>query len=385
MWAADKTTNLEKQTLDPVPLELIEAIKALWTGVGDEKDREVAAIGLKALHDQGRWIACDCRMAESVLPLMAPAYLETYGTYYLRRLYGKTRPLHATGCVFHGEPYLGEDRLIELAHGMCPEGFFEIEDAVPHEGEHLLGSGSGRADEGAICGYTHRMRLALWRLMERARLNHIAPPVPTIKPSYQHEYAKLKDAAERLHVSTSVPLSAVLETSPAAVARRSIYAKVRESQKIDPHAPGQGFVVFMAKDIDGRTITTRSGTITTRLNVDVVAGGAPYLVMVLVAEEEGRGLVPVRAVAQPVLSGRRFFPVFASSERDWIEGLITEQYRLRRSHRELAPGVIRDLFTHDGSKTVHGHVVDLRSGRSRTELVNDSDGTGFSSIITHFK
>jgi hypothetical protein len=383
MWAADKTTSLEQQTLDPLPLELIDAIKALWIGAGDEEDREIAAIGLKGLHDSGRWIACDCSMNEGVLPLMAPAYLAAYGTFYLRRLYGKTRPLHKPRCVFYGEPYLGDDRLLEISEALCPDGFFEIEDAAPEEGEASYAE-RGSWGDGVPGGYTDRMRLALWRLMERARLNELPPPVPTIKRSYTHEYAKLKDAAERLHVATGIPLSAVFETSPAAVQRRSIYAKVRASQKLDEFAPGQGFVVFMAKEISGQTITTRSGTIQTSRPVDIIPGGAPYLVMVLVAEHKGRGLLPARAVAQPILSGRRFFPVFSSGERDWIEGLITEQYRLRRTSRHFAPGLLRPLFSDEGRKPLVAHVVDLRDGQSRTERLDPKTGADFRPVITHF-
>jgi hypothetical protein len=384
MWAANKTISIERQTLDPLPLELIDAIRSLWTGLGDDDDREIAAIGLKALHDRNRWIACDCRMDEGVLPLMAPAHLETYGTFYLRRLYGNTRPLHADGCIFHGEPYLGEDRLIEMGSMSCPDGFFEIDDADPDPCEASFNLGHP-GDGGPPGLYTDRMRLALWRLMERARLNEIAPPLPTIRPSYKHEYAKLKDAAERLHVAVGIPLSSVLETSPAAVERRSIYAKVRASLKADPHAPGQGFVVFMAKGVKGKTITTTSGTITTVQTIDVVPGGGPYLVMVLVGERQGKGLLPLRAVAQPILSGRRFFPVFAPEERDWTEALITEQYRLRRTHRHLAPGLRRQLFDDAGQKPVYGHVVDLQHGHAHTEMLNTRDHGGFSPVLIHFK
>jgi hypothetical protein len=80
--------------------------------------------------------------------------------------------------------------------------------------------------------------------------------------------------------------------------------------KSDPAAAGQGFVAFMAKEVDTKQIGTRAGVIAPMAGVDVISGGAPYLVLVLIGLDEKGGLCPLKASAQPILSGRRFFPVF---------------------------------------------------------------------------
>lgn len=368
MWSCEKTTSLDKQVFDPVPYELDEAIKRLWIGEGSDADSDVAAFGLRLLHNQGKWLACDCRAHESVFPLMAPAYLSAFGTYYLRRLYGKTRPDHHPDCMFHSEPWLGSDRLFEIESPNCPDGYFEVTDPRPQD---LQCSDSASLRDGLRSPrlYTDRLRLQLWRLMERAKLNEIAPPIRSIQPSYTHEYAKLKDAADRLHVGHGQPLSLVFETVPQAIERRSIYARIRRVMKANPNGAGQGFLAFMAKDVTKDRIVTRSGTITPRAGVDIVAGGSPYLVLVLVGADETGGLQPLKACAQPILSGRRFFPVFHEDERNWIEELISEQFRMRRAQPEVAAGLRRPLFGKDDRKTLFTHVVSMTTGETNARPV----------------
>lgn len=369
MWSCEKRSSPSKQNLDPLPSELEDAIKRLWIGNGSEADGAVAAAGLHALHSQNKWIACDCRAHEGVFPLMAPAYLSAFRTYYLRRLYGKTRPLHHPHCRFHGEPWLGAEKIVEIGSPTCPDGYFEIEDPLPRDLQPGEGAAFGEGRRSSSL-YTDRLRLQFWRLMDRARLNEIPPPVATIKPSYVHEYAKLKDASERIHVGYGHPLSLVFETVPQAIKRRSIFARIRKLMKEDPGAAGQGFLSFMAKDVTQERIVTRQGTIAPLAGVDVIKGGAPYLVLVLIGADERGALRPIKACAQPILSGRRFFPIFDPGERAWIEALISEQFRMRRAHPRLATGLRRLLFDDEGQKPVLTHVVDLDTGQTATTPIS---------------
>ena len=399
MFTVRKTVDPAAQDRHPIQPSQRRALMRVWEGTATAADEILVRSLIEATHEQDRWIACDCLAPQDgPQPLMAPAFLRLHQTHYLRRLYGKTRALHDQACPFYGEPALGFDKILEVSQTDRPDGYFAVPDHAAAPPKDLSALGLPKPDAAPRRG-DNLLRRQLWRLMERARLTVIAPPVRGRQPSYKFEYAALKDAAEELHVAYGVPLSRVFETVPTAFERKSIYAKIRQAarQRRDDvdgcrGDPLQGWACFFARDADpdevratlgGRTVSVRPAR-----GVDVLPGGAPYLVLVCVSADEKGDLRPVRAVAQPVLGMRRFFPIYRAEERETVEALISAQYAIARRERDLALGFDRTLFGLPGD-TEPGRlsclVTDLRRGvlHERSATVADLADTDPAEIARH--
>ncbi|MEL6278270.1 MAG: hypothetical protein AAFR28_05220 [Pseudomonadota bacterium] len=384
MWTAPKTSDIEsaanREIVDPT---VRDAVRRLWIGLGRPEDRDVAAAFIERAHEEGLWVACDCRGEEQppAFPLMAPAYLRGHGTYYLRRLFGETRPLHAKSCPFYGEPALGHDAVVERAAPARPDGYFLLDRyliGAPVSRSQTPGGPSGRTRGAPTTNSPSMLRRQFWRLIEQARLNRIRPPVRGQRPSYRLEYASLKDAAEALLVDEGTPLARVFETVPTAIERRSIYAKIREAAKdADEDAPLQGYVCFYAGRVSEKAIIgTFAETpfeITPTYGVDVGGGEGPYLVLVLIGPTKSGDLQPLKAVAQPVLNGRRFFPVFDAGERARIDALIGKQFAVAKANPNLKLSFERPLFG-DDQEHVPGALIALLTSME-TGAIYDLDLT----------
>lgn len=357
MWTIRKTTTADRQDrqrLDPLQRR---ALMRVWDGTAEPGDFPLVRSVIESAREAKRWIACDCRSpAEGDQALMAPAYLRTHRTHYLRRLYGRRRMLHDQSCPFYGEPALGHDRMIEATSPDRPEGYFAVPDpaTAPMRGEIVLIPGLPPLTPEPRLG-DDLLRRQLWRLMERARLDLLSPPVSGRKPSFTLEYAALRDAAEELHVAYGVPLARVLETVPTAFERKSIYAKIRQAARQrsgevdgDRADPLQGWVCTFARrasrDEIGMQMKGRAITLRPEHGVDVLPGHGPYLCLVCVSPDRKGNLRPARAVAQPIHSMRRFFPIFHDTDRALLDALVAVQFAVRRADPDLALGFSRALF-----------------------------------------
>ena len=376
MWLVEKTTTPTRQDRRKVTPAARQALMKVWDGSATEPDIALTRALIERASSCSRWIACDCRRpADGEQALMAPAYLRTHRTHYLRRLYGKTRLRHDDRCPFYGEPALGNDRLIEHVVPNMPDGYFAIDDRDMRPKANLSVLGINERDDGPRIADS-LLRRQLWRLMTRARLHVIEPPVRGRQPSYKFEYAALRDAADELHVTYGVPLSRVFETVPTAIERKSIYAKIRqEAAKRRSDVAGyqsdplQGWVCTFARDALPDAVRASMGDrhvlIQPERGVDVLPGGGPYLVLVCIAPNEKGALRPVRAIAQPILGMRRFYPIYSAAERPVIEDLVSLQYDVGREHEHLALGFERSLFGQDG---------DAAPGRLACLLTDDRTG-----------
>ena len=389
MWIVNKTTVFDKQNHRALPDGLRQSLINLWLGEGDtEAEKDVEQL-IESLHEEGLWLACDChvRRGEVDLPLMAPAFLRSQGTYYLRRLYGKIRPLHHKSCVFFGEPNLGDERLIEWETPEKPDGYFLLEDddtwTPKKEDLRDLRKAfpQNTYDGDPVRRRDSLLRRQLWRLIERARLNLLAPPVRGRKPSYKFEYAAIKDAAELIHVGPGLPLGRVLETVPNAFERRSIIAKVlQHKDQFEPHCAPQGWMCFYAQTADRTSITVKMQRgdvqIVPERGVDVIPGGSPYLALVQVAAGVSKRHVPLKAVVQPVLNGRRFFPVMDHRERSQVDAMVSTQFSLLKARPDLALGYRRNFFPpqdDDIPGSLHAIVTNMTTGQLSELCISGAD------------
>ncbi len=358
------------------------AVRAAYLAEADDAQMEIALNLLHRARKYEYWIACDCRAPENLYPVTAPVLLTATGTYFFRRLTGAGRPNHREDCVFHFERREGAP---PLAHRLgasavtTPTGYFSVlsPEGPAHLSEHAPGSSTAadRRNPPKLARY-------LWRLLTMAGANE-APPVQSTQVSdTKSQFSAIRAAAERLEVRQGTALARVLALHPQEFHSRRLYARIRSAKKNWPDdTPPQGFFLFYAREVKGNTIYFKNedpidivGELA-RPAIGAPASRAPYLVLAVVGEDAGgAGLAPLRAYAQPVLSGAQLFPVDSGFERQTMKALDWLRKSMADSDPHLEISLVKPLFdlaTEDGScrPDLVLEITDMSSGEIRTLVI----------------
>lgn len=306
-----------------------------------------------------KWIACDCLGPDCSPPILTPAFLSEAETYYLRRLTSAKRPEHRAYCPFFRDQVT--NRITETRSALTPAdppvGFFEVLRPAP---EKL----AQRPDNDATDDRTRnasvpRLARLLWRLLCNAGLNLVPPAAEEIaERAIAREFRALSVAAAKMEIAPGIELGRALWTHGKALHSKRAYAGIRALARQWPrgHAP-QGFLTIFAHEFEGATVHAAGCEpilIANRVQSPSVRGNpvhGPYLVIVVVgAYPETRGYAPLRAYAQPILSGNRFIPVESDFERTVLRELLEARRRFEPQGIDLTiEKPVFDILTPLGS------------------------------------
>ncbi len=350
MWLIDRDTNGKSPSRIPLRPELREALVRWYVGEGSTHDEQAGIKLVQNARIGHRWIACGCLGAEKAPPILTPAFLPEAETYYLRRLTSSKRPEHRADCPFFRDQVT--DRLTEVRSRSTPldppDAFFEVLKPAPEKlsqrPEH------DASDDRTRAASIPKLARLLWRLMAAAQVHQLAPFAYREERSIRGEFASLVRAASQIEVAPGITLDRVLWTHARPLQARAVYAALRslEAEWPKDHAT-QGFVLLYAPSVHGTEITLPDGetlTIANRVQSPSVRGNpirGPFLVLIVVGQyPEARGFAPLRAYAQPILSGRMFLPVDSDFERAVLRIILRCQRDLHARGVEIA--LVKPLF-----------------------------------------
>ncbi len=360
MWLVKKSNPYPGAQSTEIPAEDATALRAAYAG---ESSREQLTAALKLSESARRfdnWIACDCRQAEGLYPLLTPAYLGSAGTYYIRRLTGSDRPNHASDCIFRFErpvPGLGPIAEGRSAPIVSPTGNFSV--LTPEIATDISEKSTTAPAREKQSKSVPPLARQLWRLMFLAGLTKLDPIQRSQKPSIKSEMSKLRVAAERLDVVDGSALASVLSTFPADYHRKALFAKIRQASKQWPDgAPLQGFLLAYTPDASGKKLLFNdiepilvAGELARPVSDDSKAR-APYLSLTVVGEHPSAGgLTALRSYAQPIYSGAQFIPVDSHFERQVLRLINKVRFRLAEERPSLEISIDKPVFdrmTEDG-------------------------------------
>ena len=398
MWLIDRDTDGHGPKRIPLPTPLREALVRWYTGEGSTRDERAGITLVQNARIGHRWIACDCLGGDKPPPILTPAFLSEAETYYLRRLTRSKRPEHRLDCPFFRDQVTS--RISEVRSHTTPadppSGFFEVLRPAP---EKL----AQRPDDDAVDDRTRsasvpRLARLLWRLMDNAGNNRIAPLAYGAEWSIKESFAAIIRAAGKIEIAPGIELTRALWTHARPLQGSAVYAALRELAPRWPkvHAP-QGFVLLYAPSFRGQDIHVPGGepvTIANRVQSPSVRGNrisGPFLVLVVVGEyPEAHGYAPLGAYAQPVHSGRLFVPVDSDFERTVLRQILACQRALHGRGVDLAIGKpLFDTLTPMGPCRPD-FVLEARSrhtGEIRNIVVEamgfDDDDYAASKAVTH--
>ena len=398
MWLIERETDGHGPNRIPLPVPLREALVRWYVGEGTIRDEQAGITLVQNARIGHRWIACDCLGAKEPPPILTPAFLSEAETYYLRRLTSTKRPEHRPDCPFFREQVTS--RLSETRSHTTPadppSGFFEVLRPAP---EKL----AQRPEDDAVDDRTRtasvpRLARLLWRLMDNAGSNRIAPLAYGAEWSIKESFGAIGRAASRIEIAPGIELTRALWTHARPLQAKVVYAALRELAPKWPrdHAP-QGFVLLFAPSFRGHEIHVPGGepvTIANRVQSPSVRGnriGGPFLVLVVAGEyPEAHGYAPLRAYAQPIYNGRLFVPVDSDFERRVLAQILACQRTLHARRVDLAIGKpLFDTMTPAGPCRPD-FILEARSrvtGELRTVVLEamgfDSDGYAAAKAVTH--
>lgn len=357
MWLIHRDTDGEGPNRIPLPAPLREALVRWYVGEGSRHDEQAGVTLVQNARIGQRWIACDCLGAEEHPPILTPAYLSEAETFYLRRLTSSKRPEHLVNCPFFRDQVTSAVKMVRPAKIPTeqPPGFFEVLRPAPEKLSQRPDDDS--ADSRTRNPSTPRLARLLWRLMEAAGANVIAPLGEGREWSIRERFAAIGRAASQIEIAPGIELSRAFWTHARPLETKAVYATLRRLTPSWPrdHAP-QGFVLLYAPSFQGHDISLPDGgtlRVATRIQSPSIRGNrisGPFLILVVVGEHaEARGYAPVRAYAQPILSGRLFVPVESDFERQALRVILDCQRDLHRRGIDLAIGKpLFDTLTPDG-------------------------------------
>lgn len=360
MWLIDRQTDgAAGSRRIQLPAVLKDALIRWYVGVGSRDDEAAGIMLVQQARIGSKWIACNCLGHASLPPILTPAYLSEAETYYLRRLTQSDRPEHRPDCPFFRDSATNR---ITHVHNRSdpidpPTGFFEVLSPAPDK----LAQRPERdlTDDRTRNASIPRLARLLWRLIEASGVNRLPPLMETDRDhSISREFKALGRAAGQIEIAPGIELGRLFWTHPGALHGKQVYAALRRLAQAWPngHAP-QAFLALFADKFEGHVVNAAGAEpvrIANRVQspsvrTNRVAG--PYLVLIVVGQyPESRGYSPLRAYAQPILSGRRFMPVASEFERTLLQELLRAQYSLRRHDIEFAvEKPIFDRLTNSGS------------------------------------
>lgn len=345
MWLIPRRTNGLGPHRIPLPQPVRDALVRWYAGKGSRHDEEAGITLVQQARIGEKWIACDCLQSGESPPILTPAFLSEAETYYLRRLTSTDRPEHHPDCPFFREQAtnrLSEVRTHESAADP-PMGYFEVLRPAPEKLAQKPEEDS--SDDRTRQGSVPRLARLLWRLLHISGLNRV-PPLGEdhVGHSISDEFRTLSAAATRIEIAPGIELGRAFWTHAQALHSKRVYASLRAIARRWPrgHAP-QAFLALFAHEFRGSTIQV-SGfdpvVIANRVQSPSVRGNpikGPYLVLIVAGQyPEAHGYAPLRAYAQPILSGRRFIPIDSEFERAVLRDLIKLRMTFDRYDIDLA-------------------------------------------------
>lgn len=375
MWLVPRQTSGRIRRVY-VPTTVRGALVRWYMGAGTEADHRASVTVVVKAREADRWFACDCLGDEADPPLLSPAYLSEAETYYLRRLTAEGRPEHRDGCPFHRDP--APSRLRE-APAMAarpladPDGYFAVLRLAPEK--LAQAPGEGDPDDRSRGVAIPRLATLLWRLIAQAGLDVIAPLEAGRgdERTMAGEFARLRQAAERVEIAPGVALARHLYTHVEPFERGQVFARLRRAAPGWPagHAP-QAFLLLYATAVSGHSLSLAEGRTLSLRNRVQHAGvnargvGAPFLALVAVGELNPRhGYDALRGYVQPVQAAHAFVPVENVAERLFADAVARLRYRLRRNGIALAGRrMLFDALTREGLARADFvlELVDRRTG-----------------------
>ena len=347
--------------------ELTRARLIAWyTGQGDRHDEQTGIALVRLARQRRQWIACDCGEEGSRPPLLAPACLSAVRTWYLRRLTGPERPEHRPDCPFFREQRLAakaEAKIFRKPAGE-PEGWFAAIAPTPTHLARRQVQAQTRAS--SLAPSIPRIGLLLRTLLDRSGQTEMALDLDDRTASVSANMRVMRETAETFQVAPGISLRDVLFTHPKD--RGLLIGRLIRAERQWPrgHAP-QAFLLIFAKCLEGQEIATPDGPLRldeslTRQPGDPPGGrsivaepsrirrpthfvppGPPYLCFLAWGRPpEGGTIRPLRAWAEPILSGRHFFPIRSEGERQLLRALLAIGQGLAR--RGIHARVERSLF-----------------------------------------
>ncbi|TWH88895.1 hypothetical protein [Sphingobium wenxiniae] len=331
MWLIPRRTNGLGSGRIPLPQPVRDALVRWYAGKGSRHDEEAGIMLVQQARIGEKWIACDCLQSGESPPILTPAFLSEAETYYLRRLTSTDRPEHHPDCPFFREQ--ATNRLSEVhTHESAadpPMGYFEVLRPAPEKlaQKPEEDSSNDRTRQGSV----PRLARLLWRLLHISGLNRVPPLTEDhADHSISDEFRTLSAAAAKVEIAPGIELGRAFWTHAQALHSKRLYASLREIARRWPrgHAP-QAFLALFAHEFRGATIQVSGSdpvVIANRVQSPSVRGNTikgPYLVLIVAGQyPEAHGYAPLRAYAQPILSGRRFMPVDSEFERAVLRDLI---------------------------------------------------------------
>ncbi len=267
MWLIDRDTNGCSGSRIPLPPALRQALVSWYVGKGSFHDEHAGITLVQNARIGFKWLACDCLGPSAPPPILTPAFLSEAETYYLRRLTGSNRPEHKEACPFFRDQ--ATNRITEVRNRSTPadppSGFFEVLKPAP---ENL----SQRPEEDVTDDRTRnasvpRMARLLWRLLDTAGVNTVAPISAGEERSIRAGFSAIGYAAGRIEIAPGIELARAFWSHHRPLQTNAVYATLRRLGREWPrdHAP-QGFVLMYAKAIRGRDIQVADGELITIAN-----------------------------------------------------------------------------------------------------------------------
>ena len=331
MWLIDRGSNGRGGGRIPLPAPLRTALMRWYVGEGSRHDEEAGIALVQQARIGAKWIACDCLGGDNSPPILTPAFLSEAETYYLRRLTSVKRPEHVADCPFFRDQVT--NRITETRSAQTPAdpptGYFEVLRPAPEKLAQRPEDES--SDDRTRSASIPRLARLLWRLLDISRLN-LVPPLAEEPPerAIGDEFKALTSAAAKIEIAPGIELGRALWTHGQALHSRRAYAGIRELARRWPrgHAP-QGFLTLFAPSFEGSTLHAAGCdplNIANRIQSSSIRENpikGPYLAIVVVGEyPEAHGYAPLRAYAQPILSGNRFIPIESEFERSVLRALL---------------------------------------------------------------
>lgn len=382
MWIVSKSQQGLEADRRPLPAADFERLMRWYVGDGDRDDELNSVHIVQTVKRDHHWIACGCLGDRNPPPLLAPAYLAMASTFYLRRLTGTSRPEHHRECPFFRSQLDYQQKLanqLEAKPLKPATGYFETQ-------KPLATNLAQMPDENVVAGSkpksTPKLARMLWTLIDRAETNFLAPPHHDDKATILSQFAALRRGAEGLSIAPRIPLIEHFYTHTRDLVSGSIYAKLDRATPIwtAGHSP-QAFLVTFAHSISKNAIITVDGEVEipgmldsvfdydTELETDSTQdltpihptatigkpskdlnGLGPYLAIVVIARPlDGGPFQPLRAYAQPIISGHYFCPVDTVFERTVLRILLSiQREQLRGPAAFSIEKPLFDLETPDG-------------------------------------
>lgn len=386
MWLCARQGTGREATRLEIDQETVDRLTRWYSGHGDRGD-ELRSIALVRLaRRKGQWIACDCLGDQTAPPLLAPACLSVSRTWYLRRLTGPSRPRHRNNCPFAVEQETVPSTTTQLPDVELSHWFRAIEPPPRHMAKRAATASAAANRTASLTPHLGRLchlmmqRAGLTRLTLWDRANH----------GIARQFEALYQANCALMIAPERPLGDLLFSHQRDLVSGAVQRELTRRFDNWPrgHAP-QAFVLAYARGIDQNRILTADGPITigvkhaqsgdepavtyrgSILSPSLIPRpGGPWLCLIVVGRPPEGGMVqPLKAWAEPILSGRAFFPVRTDFERTILWTLLSAAPAMAARGTQVE--AFRPLFGKDPlAAGLQFEIVDHATGEVRHLSVN---------------